>query len=76
MVVDKIKEIFQKDREVKFKMHSLEYIIKEENNRVLVYPLLYPQRKSVYCNLENALNYYIIYNESIIENQDRITILN
>ena len=53
----------------------MEYIIQKADNKVIVYPLLYPSRKSIYSTLNEALNYYTIYNESIIENIDRIILL-
>lgn len=75
MVVNKLIEIYQNQKEVRFKLYSLEYIIKEENNLVVIYPLLYPQKKSRYKTIDELLNYYMIYNESIIENIDRLIII-
>lgn len=75
MVVNKLIEIYQNQKEVKFKLYSLEYIIKEENNSVVIYPLLYHQKKSRYKTIDELLNYYMIYNESIIENIDRLIII-
>ena len=75
MVVNKLIEIYQKQKEVRFKLYSLEYIIKEDNNSVVIYPLLYPQKKSRYKTIEELLNYYMIYNESILENIDRLIII-
>ena len=75
MVVNKLIEIYQKQKEVRFKLYSLEYIIKEENNLIVIYPLLYPQKKSRYKTIEELLNYYMIYNESILENIDRLIII-
>lgn len=74
MVVNKLVEIYQKQKEVKFKLYSLEYIIKEDNNAIVIYPLLYPSKKSRYKTIEDVLNYYMIYNESILENSDKIII--
>lgn len=75
MVVNKLIEIYQNQKEVRFKLYSLEYIIKEDNNSVVIYPLLYPQKKSKYKTIEELLNYYMIYNESILENIDRLIII-
>ena len=74
MVENKLVEIYQKQKEVKFKLYSLEYIIKEDNNAIIIYPLLYPAKKSRYKTMEDVLNYYMIYNESILENSDKIII--
>lgn len=75
MILNELKEQYEKNNEVKFKLFSLEYIIQKVDNSVLVYPILYSNRKSTYSNLEEALNYYTVYNESIIENIDRLILL-
>lgn len=75
MVLSELKERYEKNNEVKFKLFSLEYIIQKADNGVLVYPILYSNRKSTYSNLDEALSYYTIYNESIIENIDRVILL-
>lgn len=75
MVLNELKERYEKNNEVKFKLFSLEYIIQKVDNNVLVYPILYSNRKSTYSSLEEALNYYTVYNESIIENIDRLILL-
>lgn len=72
MFLNELKERYEKNNEVRFKMFNLEYIIQKIDNNVIVYPLLYSSRKSIYSNLDDALNYYTIYNESIIDNLDRI----
>ena len=75
MVVRELKEIFKRDHEVRFKLYSLEYIIKEMNNKIAVYPILYKTKKNFYNSLEDALNNYTVYNESIIDNVDRLIII-
>jgi len=75
MVLNELKERYEKNNEVKFKLFSLEYVIQKNDNGVEVYPLLYSNRKNHYSSLEEALNYYTIYNESIIENIDRVILL-
>lgn len=75
MVVNELKELFDKQHEVKFKLYSLEYVIKEIDNKIAVYPILYESKKSFFNSLEEALNNYTVYNESIIENLNRIIII-
>lgn len=75
MVLNELKERYEKNNEVKFKLFSLEYIIQKADDKVVIYPLLYSNRKNVYSSLEETLNYYTIYNESIIENIDRVILL-
>ena len=75
MILNELKEQYEKNNEVKFKLFSLEYIIQKVDNSVLVYPILYSDKKSTYSNLDEALNYYTVYNESIMENIDRVILL-
>lgn len=75
MVLNELKERYEKNNEVKFKLFSLEYIIQKVDNNVVVYPILYSNKKNTYTSLDEALNYYTIYNESLIENMDRINLL-
>lgn len=75
MILNELKERYEKNNEVKFKLFTLEYIIQKVDNTVVVYPLLYSNRKNNYSTLDEALNYYTIYNESIIENIDRVVLL-
>lgn len=74
MVVKKMKEIFERNHEVKFKLYSLEYVIKEMDKKTVIYPILYETKKKFFNSLDEILNDYTIYNESIIENIDRLII--
>lgn len=75
MVVKELKEIFEKDREVRLKLYSLEYVIKEIDNKIAVYLILYETKKNFYNSFEDALDNYTVYNESIIDNIDRLIII-
>lgn len=68
-IIDKYNEMGR----VQFKLFSLEYIIMKENDKVVIYPMIYDKRKMYYSSIEEALNNFTIYNEPIIENEDRIT---
>jgi len=72
MNIDNIKTIFNEKREVHFKLYSLDYTIKEVDNKIFVYADLYDNKKESYNTIDEALNYFTVYNESIIENQNRI----
>ena len=72
MNIDKIKELFNQKGEVHFKLYSLEYTIIKENDEILVYADLYATRKQRYSSLDEALNYFTVYNESLIDNENRI----
>lgn len=75
MVLNELRERYEKNNEVKFKLFSLEYIIQKVDNNVVVYPLLYSNKKNTYSTLDEALNYFTIYNESILDNIDRVILL-
>lgn len=75
MVVNELIKKFETNKEVKFKLYSLEYIIKEFDSKVVIYPLLYETRKNTYNTIEEALKNYTVYNESLIDNQDRIILI-
>lgn len=75
MILNELKEKFEQNKEVKFKLFSLEYIIQQVAGEVVVYPLMFESRKNYYSNLDEALNNFTVYNESIIDNIDRVILL-
>lgn len=75
MVLNELKERYEKNKEVKFKLFSLEYIIQNIDNNVVVYALLYSNKKNYYSTIDEALNCFTIYNESILDNIDRVILL-
>lgn len=70
-----MENIFNISNEIKFKLFSLEYIIKKTDNRVEVYPILYPNRKNYYSSFKEAMNSFEVYREPLIENINRIRII-
>ena len=54
MILNELKERYEKNNEVKFKLFSLEYIIQKVDDKVVIYPLLYSNRQNVYTSLEEA----------------------
>ena len=56
MVVKEFKELFEREHEVKFKLYSLKYVIKEMDNKIAVYPILYETKKNLFNSFEDALN--------------------
>lgn len=75
MVLNELKERYEMNNKAKFKLFSLEYVIQKIDNNVVAYPLLYSNRKSTYSTLDEALNYYTVYNESILNNIDSVILL-
>lgn len=72
MRYQELENIFNSSNELKFKLFSLEYIIKKVDNGVEVYAILYQNRKKVYSSFQEAMNNFTVYNESLVDNIDRI----
>lgn len=70
-----LEDLFNTANELKFKLYSLEYIIKKIDSGVEVYAILYQNRKSNYTSFKEAMNNYKVYNESLVDNIDRIQII-
>ena len=61
---------------IKIKIYSLDYYIKLEDNSYIMYPENYEKSKHISSSLEELFSNFYIYNESIIDNIDRIKIVN
>lgn len=75
MKYEDLKKKFEINKKVKFKLYSLEYIIEMIDNNVVIYPEIYLQRKSKYFSFAAVMSYFTVYNEPLIENIDRINII-
>ena len=75
MSYESIKNEFESNSRVKFKLYSLEYLIERVDNYVQVYAIDYPTRKSKYNTLEELFNYFTVYNESLISLINNIKIV-
>lgn len=76
MILDEIRKEFATNKKVQIKVYSLDYTIVEENDNVVIYANLYPKQKKSYKNIDDLLYNFTIYNESIIDNIDRVTLIN
>lgn len=72
MRYQELENIFNSSNELKFRLYSLEYIIKKVDNGVEVYAILYQNRKKFYSSFQEAMNNFTVYNESLMDNIDRI----
>lgn len=61
-----MKNEFETNKKIKFKLYSLEYLIERVDNYVQVYAIDYPTRKSKYNSFEELMNNFTIYNEPLI----------
>lgn len=70
-----LENVFNTSNEIKFKLYSLEYIIRKIDTGVEVFAILYQNRKQTYSSFNDAMNNFTVYNESLIDNIDRIKII-
>lgn len=75
MTYENIKQKFEETKEVRFKLYSLEYIVKQVDDYVVIYAILYEKRKMSYKSLEEAFNLYSVYNESLMDSLNKIKIV-
>lgn len=75
MIKDELEQLILKNGRVEFKLYSLEYTIEFVDNQFVIYANSYKEKKSTYDSLKELLNNYTVYNESIMDNIDRVSIL-
>ena len=75
MRYQELENIFNTSNKIKFKLYSLEYIIRKIDTGVEVFAILYQNRKQTYSSFSDAMNNFTVYNESLIDNIDRIQII-
>ena len=73
MVIHELKTLFNENEIVKFELYGLEYTIERLVDTVIIYPSLYNQRKTSYNSIEELLSNHLIYNETILDNQNQIS---
>ena len=75
MVYEDFKNIFVTSKIIKFKLYSLEYVVEQKENCVEIYAIYYENRKKQYNSLDELMNNYTVYNEPIINQFNRIIVL-
>lgn len=76
MVYEDIKKIFITNNKLKFKLYSLEYMIEQKENYVEIYAIYYENRKKQYNSFDELMNNFTVYNEPLINQINRIQIIN
>lgn len=74
MNIEKIKNILAKDNKVTFKLYSLEYVIELVDNHVQIYSPTYMNDIKNYSTINDLLNNFKVYNEPLIEAEERIIV--
>lgn len=76
MSYEDLKNEFEKNNKLHFKLYSLEYVIEHVDNNIQIYAIDYPTMKSKYNSFEELMNNYTVYNEKLIEIVNNIIIIN
>ena len=66
---------FETKKTIKFKLYSMEYVVEQKDNYVEIYAIYYEKRKSKYSSFEDLMNNYMVYNEPLINQLNRIKVL-
>ena len=74
MNVEKLKDKLAKSNKVIFKLYSLEYVIELVDNYVQIYSPTYLNDIRKYNNINELLNNFRVYNETLLESDGRIVI--
>ncbi len=74
MNVEKLKDKLAKSNKVMFKLYSLEYVIELVDNHVQIYSSTYLNDIRKYNNINELLNNFRVYNETLLESDGRIVI--
>lgn len=69
-----IENILSNNKMIRLRIYTLEYKI-EFNDKYIIYHILYQNRKYSYNSLKELFENYMIYNEPIIQNIDKIRII-
>jgi hypothetical protein len=75
MDYNQLYELFSNNKVIHFKLYSLEYNIEEEDNKVVIYANYYEKNKRYFNSFEELMNNFNIYNEPLINQLNRIKIL-
>jgi hypothetical protein len=75
MNYDDLKNKFEINKKIKFKLYSLEYVVEMIDNKFIIYPEIYSKRKSSYISFDDMMNNFTVYNESLMENISKILII-
>ena len=71
-----LSSIIESKGRVKFTLYTLNYIIEKKEEKYVIFPELYPGKSTKqYQTLNELLESYQIYNENIIDNIYKITMV-
>lgn len=76
MDYNNLKQLFETNQKLHLKLYSLEYNIEVIDNKITIYAIYYAKNKKYYSSFEDLMNNYTVYNEPLINQLNRIKVLN
>ena len=76
MDYNNLKQLFETNQKLHLKLYSLEYNIEVIDNKIAIYAIYYEKNKKYYSSFEDLMNNYTVYNEPLINQLNRIKVLN
>ena len=75
MKYESMNDILNANKKIKFKLYSLEYLIVKDDSVVSICAVDYDKQTKTYNSFEELMNNYLVYREPLIEQLDRIILL-
>ena len=75
MDYNNLKQLFETNHKLHLKLYSLEYNIEAFDNKVVIYAIYYEKNKKYFNSFDELINNYTVYNEPLINQLNRIKVL-
>lgn len=75
MDYNNLKQLFEANQKLHLKLYSLEYNIEAVDNKVVIYAIYYEKNKKYFNSFDELINNYTVYNEPLINQLNRIKVL-
>lgn len=75
MDYNNLKQLFETNQKLHLKLYSLEYNIEVFDNKVVIYAIYYEKNKKYFNSFDELINNYTVYNEPLINQLNRIKVL-
>lgn len=75
MDYNNLKQLFETNQKLHLKLYSLEYNIEAVDNKAVIYAIYYEKNKKCFNSFDELINNYTVYNEPLINQLNRIKVL-
>ena len=75
MDYNNLKQLFETNQKLHLKLYSLEYNIEVVDNKVVIFAIYYEKNKKYFNSFDELMNNYTVYNEALINQLNRIKVL-